>query len=175
VGVVLLIACSNVASLLLARSLGRRREFTLRAALGAGSQRLIRQLLTESLLLAAAGGAAGILLAELGIAFVKTFGPSNIPRLAGVALDWQVFAFTIGITLVTGILFGLAPAIPAARDNLADALREGQRSVGNAIGPKIRKALLVSEVALALVLGGGRQPADRDLLSLAPCRPRLSA
>jgi putative ABC transport system permease protein len=153
VGVVLLIACSNVASLLLARSLGRRREFTLRAALGAGSRRLIRQLLTESLLLAAAGGAAGILLAELGIQFVKTFGPSNIPRLSDVALDWQVFAFALGLTLFTGILFGLAPAIPATRDNLADALREGgQRSVGNAAGPRIRKALLVSEVALALVL-----------------------
>ncbi|HXA66651.1 MAG TPA: ABC transporter permease [Bryobacteraceae bacterium] len=153
VGVVLLIACSNVASLLLARSLGRRREFTLRAALGAGNARLLRQLLTESLLLAVAGGAVGVLLAELGIEFVTTFAPSNIPRLADVALDFQVFAFALGITLVTGILFGLAPAIPATRENLADALREGgQRSVDNAAGPKIRKALLVSEVALALVL-----------------------
>jgi putative ABC transport system permease protein len=153
VGVVLLIACSNVASLLLARSLGRSREFTLRTALGAGRLRLIRQLLTESLLLAAAGGAVGIALAELGIDFVKTFGPTNIPRLGEIALDWQVFAFALGVTLFTGILFGLAPAIPATRDNLADALRDGgQRSIGNATGPKIRKALLVSEVALALVL-----------------------
>ncbi|HWY48587.1 MAG TPA: ABC transporter permease [Bryobacteraceae bacterium] len=153
VGVVLLIACSNVASLLLARSLARRREFTLRAALGAGNARLLRQLLTESLLLAAAGGAVGVLLGELGIEFLTTFAPSNIPRLADVALDFQVFAFAFGVTLVTGILFGLAPAIPATREDLADALREGgQRSVGNTAGPKIRKALLVSEVALALVL-----------------------
>ena len=153
VGVVLLIACSNVASLLLARSLARRREFTLRAALGAGNARLLRQLLTESLLLAAAGGAVGVLLAELGIEFLTTFAPSNIPRLADVALDFQVFAFAFGVTFVTGILFGLAPAIPATREDLADALREGgQRSVGNTAGPKIRKALLVSEVALALVL-----------------------
>ena len=132
VGVVLLIACSNVASLLLARALGRRREFTLRAALGAGNARLLRQLLTESLplLAAAGGGGVGIFLAELGIEFVTTFAPSNIPRLADVGLDFQVFAFAFGITLVTGILFGLAPAIPATRENLADALRGGRPEVG---------------------------------------------
>jgi predicted permease len=153
VGVVLLIAFSNVANLLLARSLGRRTEFTLRAALGAGRARLMRQLLTESLLLAAAGGLVGILLAEAGVCFVKIFGPSNIPRLREVGLDRGVFAFVLGITLMSGILFGLAPAIGATRENLAESLKEGgQRSGGSATGPKIRNALLVSEVALALVL-----------------------
>jgi predicted permease len=153
VGVVLLVAFSNVANLLLARSLGRRAEFTLRAALGAGRGRLMLQLLTETLLLAAAGGLAGMLLAEAGIYFLKIVGPSDIPRLREIALDLRVFAFLVGITLLGGILFGLAPAIGATRQNLAESLKEGgQRSVGRATGPRIRNALLTSEVALALVL-----------------------
>jgi predicted permease len=151
--IVLLIACSNVANLLLTRSLARRREFTLRAALGAGRARLIRQLLTESLLIAIAAGAVGILIANAGIYFVKTLGPSNIPRLREVALDMPVLAFALGISLATGILFGLAPAISAARENLVDSLKEGgQRSGGSRMSPRLRNALLVSQVALALVL-----------------------
>jgi putative ABC transport system permease protein len=153
VGVVLLIACSNVASLLLTRSIGRKREFTLRAALGAGQVRLIRQLLTESLLLATAGGLGGILLAKAGIYFAKTFGPADIPRLHEVSLDLMVFAFALAGALVTGILVGLGPAVDAARANLAESLKEGShRSGGGQGSPATRNALLIYEVALALVL-----------------------
>jgi predicted permease len=153
VGVVLLIACSNVASLLLTRSLARAREFTLRAALGAGETRLLRQLLTENLMLAGLGGAAGILLGWLAIVSVKIFGPAHIPRLNEVALDPLVCAFAIGLTFVTGVVFGFVPALAASRSNLADSLKEGgQRSAGTHTSPKLRNALLVAEVALALVL-----------------------
>jgi predicted permease len=153
VGIVLLIACSNVANLLLTRSLGRQREFTLRAALGAGRARLIRQLLTESLLIAATAGGVGIFLSYAGIYFVKAFGPSNIPRLREVTLDLPVFTFAFGIALITGVLFGLAPAIGATRKNLVDSLKKGgQRSGGSPTSPGMRNALLVSQVALALVL-----------------------
>ncbi|HEY4949391.1 MAG TPA: ABC transporter permease [Candidatus Acidoferrales bacterium] len=151
--IVLLIACSNVANLLLTRSLARRREFTVRTALGAGRARLIRQLLTESLLIAVAAGAMGILIANAGIYFVKTLGPSSIPRLREVTLDLPVLAFALGISLATGILFGLVPAIAAARENLVDSLKEGsQKSGGSRMSPRLRNALLVSQVALALVL-----------------------
>jgi putative ABC transport system permease protein len=153
VGIVLLIACSNVANLLLARSLGRQREFTLRAALGAGRARLIRQLLTESLLIALAAGAIGLLIADAGIYFVRAFGPSNIPRLREVTLDVPVFVFALGISFVAGILFGLAPAFSAVRENLVDSLKEGSpRSGGSPATSRLRNALLVSQVALALVL-----------------------
>jgi len=153
VGVVLLIASSNVASLLLTRSLGRKREFTLRSALGAGRRRLIRQLLTESLLLAAIGGVAGIVLAEISLYVLKILGPTNVPRLRDVSLEPRVFFFAIAITLVAGILFGLAPELASSRENLVESLKEsGQRSGGGAAHSKLRNALLVSEVALALVL-----------------------
>ena len=153
VGVVLLIACSNVASLLLARSIARRREFTLRTALGASRGRLIRQLLTESLLLAAAGGLVGVLFAEAGIRFTRAYGPGNLPRLRDVGLDLPVLAFALGAALVTGILFGLAPALAAGRENLAGSLRAaGQRLSGGAQSSRLRKILLVSEMALAVVL-----------------------
>jgi predicted permease len=153
VGVVLLIACSNVASLLLTRFLGRKREFTLRAALGANNQRLIRQLLTESLLLAAFSGSLGILLAKVAIHFMKVFGPSNIPRLSETNLDLRVLAFALGVSFFAGILFSLAPAIAASRKNLIESLKEGgQRSGESQANTKLRNALLVSEVALAFVL-----------------------
>jgi putative ABC transport system permease protein len=153
IGVVLLIACANVANLLLSRSLWRRKEFTLRAALGAGHGRLVRQLLTESVLLALVAGVAGLLLAEAGIYFVKAFGPSNIPRLREVSLDFRVFAFAIAGTLASGILFGLAPAFGAGRENLVETLKEGgQRAGGSLAGARIRSVLLISEVSLAFVL-----------------------
>jgi predicted permease len=152
-GIVLLIACSNLANLLLARSLRRMREFTLRAALGAGTGRLVRQLLTESMVLAAAGGAAGMVLAELGIRFVKVFGPASVPRLVEAQMDWRVVCFALGVSVVTGLLFGLAPALSASRTNLAEGLREGvQRAGGSVAGSRSRNLLLVSQVALALVL-----------------------
>ncbi|MBZ5505888.1 MAG: ABC transporter permease [Acidobacteriia bacterium] len=153
VGVVLLICCSNVANLLLTRSIGRKREFTLRAALGAGRFRIIRQLLIESVLLAVGGGLAGTLVAAGAIYCLKIFGPTDVPRLREVGLHLWVFAFTIGITFITGILFGLAPAISAARENLFNSLKEGgQRTSGSAKGSKIRNSLMILEVAFALVL-----------------------
>lgn len=153
VGVVLLIACSNVANLLLARSFVRKREFTLRAALGAGCARILRQLLTESVILALTGGLLGTLLAFLGVYFVKTFGPASIPRLQESVLDWRVVAFSVVISLLTGILFGIAPAIVASRENVFASLKEGgQRSMGGALHPQLRNGFLVAQVALALVL-----------------------
>jgi predicted permease len=153
VAVVLLIACSNVASLLLTRSIGRKREFTIRAALGAGRARLARQLLTESLILAAAGGLGGMLFAQAGVSFVKAFGPSNIPRLSEVSIDPLVLGFGLAITLITGVLFGLAPAIGAARHDVVESLKEGaQRAGGSPRTQRLRKGLLVSQVSLAMVL-----------------------
>ncbi len=147
VSVVLVIACSNVANLLLIRSLARGREFTVRAALGAGRARLIAQLLTESVLLACGAGAIGIGLAALGVEFAKNFGPVSIPRLAEANLNFHVFAFAMGAALVTGLLFGLVPAIDAARTRLIET-----RGTLNAARGELRDALLVFQVALALVL-----------------------
>ena len=153
VGIVLLIASSNVASLLLTRTLGRKQEFTLRGALGAGHGRLMRQLLTESLLLASLGGLAGMVLAEIALDVVKILGPSNVPRLQEVQLDPRVFVFTIGITFIAAILFGWMPSIGTSRESLVESLNEGgRRTSGSATHPKVRNALLVAEVALALVL-----------------------
>lgn len=153
VGVVLLISCSNVANLLLTRALGRRKEFTLRIALGSGHGRLARQILIESLLVAIAAGIVGILVAEVGIYFLKIFGPPNIPRLREVSLDFRVCAFTLAVTVVSGILFGLVPAIAAIRENLVESLKENNhRSIGGSTGRAIRSTLLVIEVAMALVL-----------------------
>ncbi len=146
VGIVLLIASSNVASLLLARSAGRRREFTLRAALGAGRGRLVRQLLTESLILSGIGGGMGLAAAQLGIHFARIYGPHNIPRLQDAAIDPSVFAFAVAITFATGILFGLAPAHVAARADLIETLREKMATA------KVRAMLVVAEIALAFVL-----------------------
>ena len=153
VAVVLLIVCFNVAGLLLTRSLARQREFTVRAALGAGRVRVLRQLLTESLLLAFAGGAAGIGIAVAGVQLVKVLGPKSLPRLQEASTDLRVFAFAFLITLVTGILFGLAPALGAVRTNLVESLKEGGQKLGTGTShPRLRSALVVSQIALALTL-----------------------
>ena len=153
VGIVLLIACSNVANLLLTRSIARARELSLRAALGASNERLVAQLVTESVLLSIAGGAAGVFIALAGIRCARMFGPANIPRLADVTLDLPVLAFALGASTVTGLLFGLVPAFTAVRGADAHALKEGSlRSTAGARSTRVRNALLVAEVALALVL-----------------------
>jgi predicted permease len=152
--VVLLIACSDVAGLTLNRSLGRHKEFTLRGALGARRGRPVSQLMTGRLLVALTGGMLGILCAEGSLLLVKHLGPESIPHLHEIGLDPNVLAFALGITLITGIVFGLAPDFGATRMNLVEALKEGgQRSGGSASAPpRIRNALLISQVALALVL-----------------------
>ena len=153
VGIVLLIACANVANLLLVRSMARKREFTLRAALGAGNSRLIRQVLTESLLLAVSGGLFGVLLALASVSLVRKFGPAGVPRLQEVALDWRVLLFALGVSVFTGVFFGLLPALAAARANVAESLKEGgQRAAGSSTHARLRGAFLVAQVALALVL-----------------------
>jgi len=158
VGFVLLIACANVANLLLARAAGREKEMAVRAALGASRWRLARLLLTESLLLSLAGAAAGLGLAYAGIRALIAFNPENLPGLSRVGLDWQALGFTLLLSVVTGLLFGLAPALAAGRINLNEALKDATRGAsGGARRRQLRNLLVVSEVALALMLlaGGG--------------------
>jgi putative ABC transport system permease protein len=152
VGFVLLIACANVANLLLARGAIRQREVAVRAALGAGYARLLRQFLTESVLLSLAGGGAGILLAIWGTGWIAALGQQVFPALNGVAVNLPVLLFTLGIALSTGLLFGLAPAGRAARLNISTALKEGGRNLGAGGQSRLRNLLVVSEIALALVL-----------------------
>jgi putative ABC transport system permease protein len=156
VGFVLLIACVNLANLLLSRSAARRREIGIRNSLGAGRGRLVRQFLTESVLLSLIGAVVGIALAWAGTRVLVNLSPTILPRAKEIALNGQVLGFTAAIAIFTGILFGLAPAIHMVRTDLTAALREGAR--GNAIGlrrNRLRSVLVVSEVALALVLLSG--------------------
>jgi predicted permease len=157
VSLVLLIACANVANLLLARAAGREKEVAIRTALGAGWQRLARQLLTESILLGLLGGAAGLLVARACLSVVRTMNPGNIPRLEDIGINGSVLAFTFGLSLATGILFGLAPAWQAIKVDPNSSLKAGGRSGQNEGGlhlkrHRLRGILVVSELALSLML-----------------------
>jgi putative ABC transport system permease protein len=153
VGFLLLIACANIANLLLARATSRKKEFAIRAALGASRLRVLRLLLTESLLLSLVGGGLGLLLAVWGTGALMALTPDNIPRFNEVGVDARVFVFTLAVSLVTGIIFGLIPGINAGKPDLNEALKEGSRgSMGSAAGKRTRSALVVVEVALSLVL-----------------------
>jgi putative ABC transport system permease protein len=153
VGCVLLIACANVANLLLARFVGRRKEIALRFALGAGRGHVIRQLLAESVLVALAGGALGLGLAQAGVTAFIRIGQDFIPRALEVSLDPRAVAFTVGLALFTGLALGLFPALQAARHDPNDALKDSSRgSSGGPAARRLRSGLLVGEIALSLVL-----------------------
>jgi putative ABC transport system permease protein len=152
VGFVLLIACANIANLLLVRASERSREIAVRAAIGSGRGRIVAQMLTESLVLAAAGTVLGLLLAWQGIRVIKALAPANLPRIERVSLDTGTFVFAALVTVVAALLFGLAPALRAVRGNLAEGLRDRGTVTGGARGNKLRTVLVVSEVTLSLVL-----------------------
>jgi putative ABC transport system permease protein len=153
VSLILLIACVNLANLLLARNSVRERELAMRAALGAGRKRLVRQLLAETLLLACLGGGAGLLLAELGITALTRMRPADLPQLSSIGIDWRVLVFTVFVSLVTSVIFGLGPALNASRLNLAESLKLGGRSgTAGSNAPRMRNALVVVEMAMSLML-----------------------
>ncbi|HET9210746.1 MAG TPA: ABC transporter permease [Thermoanaerobaculia bacterium] len=172
VGFVLLIACVNVANLLLARAAGRHKEIAIRSSIGAGRRRIIRQLLTESLLLALLGGGLGLLLSRACLAALIALSPPNLAGVGQAGLDLPVLAFTLIVTVLTGVVFGLAPALEASRVNLSGALNEsGRGNAGSARGRRLRDALVVAEVGLALVLLVGAGLMIRSFLRLQAVDP----
>ena len=176
VAFVLLIACANLATMLLARASARERELAIRVALGAGPWRLLRQMLTESVILAIGGGIAGIMLSVWGLELLKRVGARTIPRLSEVSLDFTVLGVTAVVAIATGILFGLIPALASAKPELTEALKEGGR--GSTVGARrnrIRNSLVVAEIALALVLLVGAGLLMKSFVRLQNVNPGFNA
>lgn len=166
VGLLLLIACANVANLVLARGLGRARELAVRTALGASARRIVRQLVTETLVLAAAGGMAGVALAFLAIRVLRNVLPPDLPRLAEVGIDLRVLGASMVITMATGLVLGMLPARRAIRFDLQDSLRDGGRAPGTRSGRTLSSGLVVAQVALAVLLVTGAGLLARSLIVL---------
>jgi putative ABC transport system permease protein len=180
VSFVLLIACANVANLLLARATGRKREIAIRAAVGAGRGRIVRQLLTESIMLSVAGGVLGLAAGYAGIRAILSFSPGNIPRIglqgSSVSLDLRVLAFALGLSLLTGILFGLVPALQTSRPDLSSTLKESSNRSGTGFRQNKTRALLVTtEMALALVLLVGAALLIRTFVAIRRVQPGFDA
>jgi predicted permease len=173
VGLVLLIACVNVASLLLARAVSRERELAMRVALGAGRGRLARQCLTESALLSLCGGALGVLLAAIGVRPFVVLWPGSLPRAGEIRLDWHVLLFALAVSIVSGLLFGLAPALRVPARGLDQALRAGARSIAGT-SRRLHSALVISEIALAVVLLVSAGMLGRTLLTLSSLDPGVN-
>src|SRR5262249_22234277 len=164
---VLLIACANVANLLLARSASRQKEMAIRTALGASRWRIIRQLLTESIVLALTGGIFGLLLAWWGIDIMTRLLPKDFPRLQDIHLDWYVFVFTFAVSVLTGIIFGFAPAWQISKTAIHESLKESSRSTAGSVRRnRLRNVLIVAEVAMSLVLLIGAGLLFRSFLQL---------
>jgi putative ABC transport system permease protein len=176
VGFVLLIACANVASLLLSRAIGRKKEFAVRSALGAPRSALIRQLLMESVLMAAVSGCLGILLGQLGTRFLGAFTQTNLPQIADVPMDLRVLAFTLLISVLSGILFGLTPALQLSRPDLNLVLQdEGRGSAGNRRRNRARSVIVAVQIALSMVLLIGSGLLIRSFVRLRTVEPGFDA